>query len=84
MNAEIKNLIEKLSKDVKQSAQRVAEAQKEIQFTVKERKDLRAEWEDKDAELEGTILDLTNEVHGILQRQLQAEELIKHLEQSNQ
>jgi len=80
MNEELLKLRDKLTKDAKQSGFRIGEAQKEIQELVKERKDLRAEWEDKDAELEGTILDLTNEVHGILQRQLQAEELIKQLE----
>lgn len=80
MNEELLKLKANLEKDAKQSEFRISQAQKEIQELVKERKELRASWEDKDAELEGTILDLTNEVHGILQRQLQAEELIKQLE----
>lgn len=80
MNEELLKLKAKLEKDAKQSEFRISEAQKEIQELVKERKELRATWEDKDAEFEGTILDLTNEVHGLLQRQLQAQEFAQQLE----
>lgn len=88
MNEELIKLKEKISKDAKQSAFRISEAQKEVQSLVAERKDRRVEWEEKDSELEGSILELTNEIAGIQQRMLQAEELIRYLEiqinQSNQ
>lgn len=79
-NNEIQKLKDKIAKDAKQSLERISDAQREIQFLLKERKDLRAEWESKDAELEGSILELANEIAGIQQRQLQAEELLRFME----
>lgn len=74
---ELDQLKKKLQKDIADSAHRIGSVQKEIQELVHERKEKRKQWEDSDAELEGSILELTNEVAGILQRQLMAEELIK-------
>ncbi len=79
-NTEIQKLIDKIKKDGEQAQKEVSNLQKEVQEIVAERRQKREEWEEYDRLAEGTILDLTNEVHGILQRQLQAEELIKQLE----
>ena len=74
---EIQKLIEKIKKDSQDSGKRIAFAQKEIQELVKERKELKAEWEQKDKSLEIEIAALTKEIDGILGRQMLAEELIK-------
>lgn len=74
---EIQKLIEKIKKDSQDSGKRIAFAQKEIQELVKERKELKAEWEQKDKSLEIEIVALTKEIDGILGRQMLAEELIK-------
>lgn len=80
MNEELIKLKDKLTKDAKQSSERISSAQKEVQELVAERKEKRLEWEEYDSLTEGTILDLTNEISGILQRKLQCEELIRYLE----
>lgn len=47
---------------------------------LQKEKKKRLEWEEYDSLTEGTILDITNEISGILQRKLQCEELIRYLE----
>lgn len=90
MNDELNKLKEKLEKDAKQSLFRQSELQKEIQELVQNRKEAKAildqqvkEWEEKDQLLEGSITEIVEELAGIQQRELQAQELIKHLESIN-
>lgn len=74
---EIEELLNKIKKDAEQSRKRIGEAQTEIQALVKQRKELRAEWEDKDSELEGDISEILQEISEIQGRQLLGEELIR-------
>jgi len=77
---ELIKLREKISRDIKQSEGRISSAQHEVQELVMERKTKRLEWEKFDSLTEGSILELTNEITGILQRKLQGEELIRYLD----
>ena len=74
---EIKELLDKIKKDTEQSKKRIGEPQKEIQFLVSERKELRQKWEDHDSQLEGDISELLQEISEIQGRQLLGEELIR-------
>lgn len=83
-NEEIQKLKSRIEKDSKTSAFRISEVQKSIQSTVALRKELKAEFEQRDAELESEINDYIREVNEIQGRLLQAQDLLRYMESNEQ
>lgn len=77
---EIEKLKKKILKDAEESQHRISELQREVQELVKERKETREQWESKDAELEGSIADVVNDITAIQTRMLTAQDLLNFLQ----